>query len=198
MSRIGNQPISIPESVTITQSDKRIMVKGPKGELSVVVPKEITTKQEDGQIVMTRSGDSINEKALHGLARSLVANAVKGVTEGFAKTLEIKGVGYRAKIAGDKLVLTIGFSHPVEIEQPPGITFQTKGAKIMAYEKASAKSLGDLKFGDEVSVFVGPEGGFTPEEAGIFEREGGEVFHLGKRINVNAHSKRNQFLQILV
>ena len=131
MSRIGNQPISIPENVTITQSDKRIMVKGPKGELSVVVPKEITTKQEDGQIVMTRSGDSIKEKALHGLARSLVANAVKGVTEGFAKTLEIKGVGYRAKIAGDKLVLTIGFSHPVEIEQPPGITFQTKGAKIM-------------------------------------------------------------------
>ena len=131
MSRIGNQPIVIPENVTITQSGQRITVKGPKGELSVVVPKEITAKQEDGHVVMTRSGDSINEKALHGLARSLAANAVKGVTEGFSKTLEIKGVGYRAKIAENKLVLTIGFSHLVEIEQPSGITFQVKGPKIM-------------------------------------------------------------------
>ncbi|MBI4137542.1 50S ribosomal protein L6 [Candidatus Roizmanbacteria bacterium] len=131
MSRIGILPISIPEQVTITQSDMHVLVKGPKGQLSVNIPKEITTKQENGQIMLTRKGDSINEKALHGLSRSLVANAVYGVTEGFTKTLEIKGVGYRAKVDKDKLVLTVGFSHPVEITQPEGITFQVKGAKIM-------------------------------------------------------------------
>ena len=130
MSRIGNQPITIPEQVTITLSNKHVVVKGPKGELSVIMPKEITAKLEDSQLVMTRSGDSGDEKALHGLARSLAANAVKGVTEGFTKTLEIKGVGFRAKVDKDKLVLTIGFSHPVEIEQPDGITFQVKGPKI--------------------------------------------------------------------
>lgn len=130
MSRIGKLPIIIPENVTITQSNNLLVVKGTKGELSVQVPKDITVQQEDGKIVLTRKDDSIKAKSLHGLSRSLVANAVQGVTDGFSKTLEIKGVGFRAKVADNKLVLTIGYSHPVEIDQPEGIAFQAKGAKI--------------------------------------------------------------------
>lgn len=131
MSRIGNQPVLIPEGVTITQSGAMIKVTGPKGELLVRLPSPVSFSQEDQNVVLKRANDEGTNKALHGLARSLVANAVTGVTQGFTKTLEIKGVGFRAKITGDKLVLTVGYSHPVEIVQPVGITFQAKGPKIM-------------------------------------------------------------------
>ena len=131
MSRIGNQPIPITEGVTLSQADGVITANGPKGKQSVTLPAGITFSQEGEHALVKRKNDEAQSKALHGLARSLVFNAVKGVTEGFTKTLEIKGVGYRAKIAGDTLVLTVGFSHLVEIKQPEGIKFEVKGPNII-------------------------------------------------------------------
>ena len=131
MSRIGNQPISLPEGVTVSKMDRTVTAVGPKGNLSVLLPDGISFSQEEGRIDLKRSNDSDEQKALHGLARSLLHNAVVGVSKHFTKTLEVKGVGYRAKATGGKLVLTIGFSHPVEIDQPEGITFDVKGAKIV-------------------------------------------------------------------
>jgi len=130
MSRIGNQPITIPEVVSIEKSNQTLVIKGPKGELSVSLPIGISCSKEGQTIILSRKNDEIKYKSLHGLSRSLVANAIKGVTDGFTKTLEIKGVGYRAKVDGNKLVLTVGFSHLVEVDQPEGIVFQAKGPKI--------------------------------------------------------------------
>jgi large subunit ribosomal protein L6 len=131
MSRIGKQPIAVPEGVTVTQSDGVVSVKGPKGTIPVELPKGITLSNDNQVLTLTRKNDEINQKALHGLSRSLVANAVTGVTEGFSKTLEIKGVGYRAKVADATLILTVGYSHLVEIKQPEDITFLVKGSKII-------------------------------------------------------------------
>lgn len=131
MSRIGNLPIKIPEDVTVSETAEIVTVKGPKGKLSVSLPKNIGFSNKDQIVTISRIDDSITNKSLHGLARSLVANAVTGVTKGFSKTLEIKGVGYRAKVADNKLILTVGFSHLVEITQLDGITFQVQGPKII-------------------------------------------------------------------
>ena len=108
MSRIGNQPISLPEGVTVSKMDRTVTAVGPKGNLSVLLPDGISFSQEEGRIDLKRSNDSDEQKALHGLARSLIYNAVTGVSKHFTKPLEVKGVGYREKRAGGKLVLTIG------------------------------------------------------------------------------------------
>ena len=113
MSRIGNKAITIPAGVEVTVNGNHVVVKGPKGTLEIDVVKEIAVKVEENNIVVTR--DSDEHKALHGLTRSLIANMVIGVTEGFEKKLEVNGVGYRAAKQGNKLVLTVGYSHPVEI-----------------------------------------------------------------------------------
>jgi|SRR5579872_2470476 len=123
MSRIGRKPVTIPSNVEITQSDGRVVVKGPKGELSQSFPPSITLSIQDGVLEVQRSSDEGEIRALHGLIRSLVANMVTGVTDGFTKTLEITGVGYRAQLAGNNLSLALGFSHPVEVVPPPGIQF---------------------------------------------------------------------------
>jgi large subunit ribosomal protein L6 len=124
MSRIGKTPIPVPAGVSVSLSPGRVMVNGPLGELSQDVPRRITVEQSDGELVVKRPTERGEDRALHGLTRSLVANMVEGVTQGFAKSLEIQGVGYRASLRGTSLELNVGFSHPVVIEPPEGITFE--------------------------------------------------------------------------
>jgi large subunit ribosomal protein L6 len=126
MSRIGKQPIAIPSGVTVTVSgDNEVTVKGSKGTLSQQVNPNIKVEQKDGQIVLTRPDDSRQNRSMHGLYRALIANMVLGVSEGFSKELQIVGTGYRAQAQGKKLTLNVGYSHPVEITAPEGITFET-------------------------------------------------------------------------
>jgi large subunit ribosomal protein L6 len=124
VSRIGKQPIPVPSGVEVAIEPELVRVKGPKGELHERVDKDITVAQENGEIVVTRPTDRGPHRALHGLTRSLIANMVEGVTGGFEKRLEIQGVGYRAQLQGNKLVLALGYSHPVEITAPQGIDFE--------------------------------------------------------------------------
>lgn len=124
MSRIGKLPVQIPAGVTITVGDDNtVTVKGPKGELNQKMPSSMQLTQEDGAFSVKRPNDDKENRALHGLTRSLLNNMVVGVTNGFSKTLDIVGVGYRAQLQGSTLVLNMGYSHPVEIPQPDGITF---------------------------------------------------------------------------
>jgi large subunit ribosomal protein L6 len=124
MSRIGKKPIEIPAGVSVSLSPGRVMVNGPLGELSQQVPQRMKLEQADGEIVVSRPTERGDDRALHGLTRSLVANMVEGVTKGFEKRLEIQGVGYRAALRGQSLELSVGFSHPVVVEPPAGITFE--------------------------------------------------------------------------
>jgi large subunit ribosomal protein L6 len=126
MSRIGKQPIPVPSGVQVTIDREEVRVKGPKGELSQHVPSLLTVTQEDGHLTVTRPDDGMEARSLHGLTRTLIANMVEGVTNGFRKTLEISGVGYRAGRVGTRLTLQVGYSHPVEIMPPPGVTFEVE------------------------------------------------------------------------
>jgi large subunit ribosomal protein L6 len=123
MSRIGRQPIELPSGVSVSISPGRVMVNGPLGELSQEVPQRMKVEQQDGSVLVSRPTDRGDDRALHGLTRSLIANMVQGVTGGFEKRLEIQGVGYRASLRGTDLELNVGFSHPVVLKAPPGITF---------------------------------------------------------------------------
>lgn len=122
MSRIGRSPIPLPKGVELTVSEGHVTVKGPKGTLQVVISPRMTVTVEGAEAVVARPTDHRNDRAQHGLARSLVANAVTGVSEGFSKNLEIQGVGFRCAMKGSNLELALGFSHPVVIEPPEGIT----------------------------------------------------------------------------
>jgi large subunit ribosomal protein L6 len=124
MSRIGRKPIEVPAGVSVAVSPGRVQVNGPLGELSQMVPARIGIEQSDDVINVTRPTDRGEDRALHGLTRTLVANMVEGVTKGFEKRLEIQGVGYRAALRGQALELQVGFSHPVVVEPPAGITFE--------------------------------------------------------------------------
>ena len=124
MSRIGRKPISLPPGVEISIENNIITVKGPKGVLSQSIPEDITIDQQENELLVKRPSDIKKHRAMHGLARALVANMVTGVTTGFEKKLEMVGVGYRAQMQGSKLVINIGFSHPVEVEPPQGIEFE--------------------------------------------------------------------------
>lgn len=131
MSRIGKQPIAIPEKVEISISNSEVKVKGPKGELKRPLLPGIKIEQEGSTLKVLRKNDNRKIKALHGLMRQLIANMVKGVTEGFKKILVIEGLGYRAEIKNKKLVLSLGFSHPVEYEPPNDIKLTVDGNKIV-------------------------------------------------------------------
>ncbi len=125
MSRIGNSPITVPGGVDVVIDGAAVTVKGPKGTLSRVIPGEITVRREDAQLIVERPNDERQNRSLHGLSRTLVNNMVVGVTDGFSKELEIIGVGYRAEaLAPTTLRLALGFSHPVVMEAPAGITFE--------------------------------------------------------------------------
>jgi large subunit ribosomal protein L6 len=124
MSRIGRQPITLPQGVSVSITGGRVMVNGPLGELSQQVPQRMKVEQEDGSVVVSRPSERGEDRALHGLTRSLIANMVEGVTNGFQKRLEIQGVGYRAALRGTDLELSVGYSHPVVLKAPAGITFE--------------------------------------------------------------------------
>ncbi|KZL93188.1 50S ribosomal protein L6 [Clostridium magnum] len=129
MSRVGKLPIAVPNGVTVTVTpDNVVTVKGPKGQLVRAMRTEVKITVEDNAVVVTRDNDQKQTRALHGLTRALINNMVVGVTEGYAKTLELVGVGYRAQLQGKKLVMNLGYSHPVEIEPVEGVTFETPAA----------------------------------------------------------------------
>ncbi|WP_261663305.1 50S ribosomal protein L6 [Deinococcus sp. Marseille-Q6407] len=123
MSRIGRQPITVPSGVTVNAENGVFKVKGPKGELTVPYNTALSIKQEGEQLLIERSSDKPEQRAQHGLARSLIANAVQGVSEGYTINLELRGVGFRAKMSGKALELAIGYSHPVVIDPPEGVSF---------------------------------------------------------------------------
>lgn len=128
MSRVGKMPIAIPAGVTVEIAENnKVTVKGPKGELSRVLPEAMDIKQEGEEIIVTRPNDLKKNRALHGLTRALINNMVVGVNEGYQKVLEVNGVGYRAQKQGKKLVLSLGYSHPVEMEDPEGIEVEVDG-----------------------------------------------------------------------
>jgi large subunit ribosomal protein L6 len=124
MSRIGRKPIPIPDAVSVEVAPGRVSVKGPKGELEQQLSPDMAIERDDGAIVVKRPTDRGEHRALHGLTRSLIANMVEGVTDGFEKRLEIQGVGYRAQLKGKKLEMALGYSHPVSLEPPEGIEFE--------------------------------------------------------------------------
>lgn len=130
MSRVGKQPIPIPPDVTVTLDGNKITVKGPKGTLQRVFHPEMEVRLEDSQILVTRPSDSRQHRALHGLTRALIANMVTGVSQGFRKSLEIVGVGYRVELKGDALLFTVGYSHPILLKAPPGIAFEVEKATL--------------------------------------------------------------------
>ena len=130
MSRIGKKPVAIPAGVTVTIDKNHITVKGPKGTLEKELPHEMEIKLEDGHIVVTRPNDLKKMKSLHGLTRSLLNNMVVGVSEGYKKVLEVNGVGYKCAKQGKKLVLNLGYSHPVEMQDPEGLEAKVEGNTI--------------------------------------------------------------------
>jgi large subunit ribosomal protein L6 len=124
MSRIGRKPITVPDGVTVVVRPGTVTVDGPKGQLEQAVPARMTIEQRDGEIVVARPTERGEDRALHGLTRTLIANMVEGVTNGFEKRLEIQGVGYRASLRGSALELAVGYSHPIVKDAPDGITFE--------------------------------------------------------------------------
>ena len=144
MSRIGKQPIAVPDGVEITIEPELVRVKGPKGELAERVSRAMDVKQEDGEILVARPTDRGEHRALHGLTRSLIANMVEGVTNGYEKTLEIQGVGYRAQLQGAKLVLALGYSHPVEMTAPEGIDFEVPQPTRIIVRGISKQAVGEV------------------------------------------------------
>lgn len=144
MSRIGKLPIPLPPSVTVTIADDGVTVVGPKGQLSQHIVTGVTVRQEGTIVYVERASDSREHRALHGLSRTLVNNMVLGVTSGFSKTLELNGVGYRATLAGNKLTLALGFSHPVEINPPDGIKFTVEGTTKVIVSGIDKQQVGEI------------------------------------------------------
>lgn len=144
MSRIGNQPVSLPKGVTVTRSGETLSAKGPKGQLSMAVPDFVDFEIADDQVVVKRHNDSKPARARHGLGRALLANMVTGVSEGFSKKLEIVGVGYRAELKGKVLVLSLGFSHPVEFPVPEGIDINVEKPTALTVSGIDKEQVGQV------------------------------------------------------
>lgn len=144
MSRIGKKPVDIPQGVEVKIDGQVVTAKGPLGEETVTVRPEIAVKLEGNQIVLSKVGDTRETDALYGLFRTLVANAVKGVKEGFEKKLEIQGVGYRASMEGKNLNLALGYSHPVIVEPPAGITISVEANTKITVKGSNKQSVGDI------------------------------------------------------
>ena len=144
MSRIGRTPVAIPAGVDVTISGREVTVKGPRGTLSMEVAAPIEVSQADGAITVTRPNDEGEIRALHGLSRSLIANMVTGVTEGFRKTLEIVGVGYRVQAKGQDLEFSLGYSHPVPVTAPEGITLRVESPTRFVVEGIDKQQVGEV------------------------------------------------------
>lgn len=144
MSRIGKKPIPVPQGVDIKIADNLVTVNGPKGQLEQEIHRDMIIKLEEGNLVVERPSDAKNHRSLHGLTRTLLSNMVEGVTKGFQRNLEMVGVGYRAAKQGNKLVLTIGYSHPVEVEPPAGIEIEVPAPTKIAIKGANKQAVGQL------------------------------------------------------
>ena len=145
MSRIGKLPVAVPKGVQVTLGENNtVSVKGPKGTLSQKIHKDIEVRLEEGQVVVTRPSDQKEHRALHGLSRSLIANMVEGVSNGFQKNLEIVGVGYRATKQGKKLVLNVGYSHPVEIQETDGLEFEVPAPSKIFVKGIDKQAVGEM------------------------------------------------------
>ena len=144
MSRIGKQPIELPSGVNVAISPGRVQVNGPLGELSQSVPARMQVSQEDGSLVVKRPTERGDDRALHGLTRSPLANMVEGVTKGFEKRLELQGVGYRAALRGTDLELNVGYSHPVLIKPPQGINFEVPDATSILVKGIDKQQVGEM------------------------------------------------------
>ena len=144
MSRVGKMPINIPNGVKVEINDNKVTVTGPLGTLSRVIDKRITVKEENNQIIVSRSSEENLDKSMHGLYRALINNMITGVSQGFKKTLIIAGVGYRATVNGNKLTMNLGYSHPVELTAPEGIKFETKDANTIVVSGISNDQVGQV------------------------------------------------------
>ena len=144
MSRIGRKPIAVPDGVTIDVKPGRVAVKGPRGELSQAVSPAMKVTQSNGDLTVERPTDRGEHRALHGLTRSLIANMVEGVTDGFEKRLEIQGVGYRAQLRGRDLELALGYSHPVEVDAPEGIEFEVPAPTQVVVRGIDKQLVGEI------------------------------------------------------
>lgn len=144
MSRIGRKPIDVPAGVDITIASGQVTVRGPRGQMEQTLPPTITVERQDGHLTVQRANDEPNVRALHGLIRSLLANMVTGVTSGFTKTLVINGVGYRAAKEGNNLRLVVGYSHPVDIAAPNGITFDVPVPTRVLVQGIDKEQVGEI------------------------------------------------------
>ena len=144
MSRIGRLPIDIPANVTVTLDGPAVTVKGPKGELALTVASPIEVKLEDGQLVVTRPDDERNSRSLHGLTRTLIANQIVGVTDGYTKGLEIVGTGYRVAADGTGITFALGYSHPITVQPPAGITFTVEGNNRVVVSGIDKQQVGEV------------------------------------------------------
>lgn len=144
MSRIGTKSIALPAGVTLTVADHRVAVKGPKGELSEVLPPKITVEVEDGKVIVKRASDERQVKAWHGLMRSLTLNMIMGVTEGYKKTLELVGTGYRVTKKGQGITLAVGYSHTVDFSPLPGVTIEVEGNNMIHVSGMSKHDVGQV------------------------------------------------------
>lgn len=144
MSRVGKNPIPLPDGVQVEVGTESVLVKGPKGELTSPIPKGISFEVDDGKLLARRANEMKQTRAFHGLARALAASAVEGVSRGFEKHLEIRGIGYRAKMEGRKLTLLVGYSHPVEFDAPEGIDIQVPDQTKIIVSGIDKQSVGEI------------------------------------------------------
>lgn len=144
MSRIGRLPIPVPAGVTVSIDGQAVAVKGPKGELSLTVASPIAVAVEDGQVLVTRPDDERASRSLHGLTRTLIANNIIGVTEGFSKGLEVVGTGYRVQAKGDSVEFALGYSHPITVDPPAGITFEVEGNTKLTVRGIDKQAVGEV------------------------------------------------------
>jgi large subunit ribosomal protein L6 len=144
MSRIGRLPVDIPGGVTVTLDGQNVSVKGPKGELSLVVSNPIRVAIEENQVVVTRPDDERASRSLHGLTRTLIANQIVGVTQGYEKGLEVVGTGYRVAAKGSSLEFALGYSHPITVDPPAGITFEVEGNNKLTVKGIDKQAVGEV------------------------------------------------------
>ena len=144
MSRIGNQPIPVPSGVKVTLDNNTVLVEGPKAKLTKQIPPLVQVKIEDNVVTVTRENDTKEARSMHGLTRSLIASMVIGVTEGFVKQLEIIGVGYKAQVQGSKVILNLGYSHPIEYDIPEGITVTVENNTQVKIEGSDKQVVGEV------------------------------------------------------